>query len=82
MERLGLQMMAETVLLRVKRRGEQWLERPGVRWAACFGGGLLLSSLRLWGAMQPVAMGFTAAFTGWRCCAAAWGSGLSYLLFW
>lgn len=75
-------MMAETVLLRVKRRGEQWLERPGVRWAACFGGGLLLSSLRLWGAMQPVAMGFTAAFTGWRCCAAALGSGLGYLLFW
>lgn len=75
-------MMAETVLLRVKRRGEQWLERPGVQWAACFGGGLLLSSLRLWSRMQPVAMGFTAASTGWRCCAAALGSGLGYLLFW
>ncbi len=75
-------MTAETVLLRVKRQGEQWLERPGVQWAACFGGGLLLSSLRLWSRMQPVAMGFTAASTGWRCCAAALGSGLGYLLFW
>ena len=75
-------MMAETVLLRVKRRGEQWLERPIVQCAACFGGGLLLSSLRLWDRMQPVAMGFTAASTGWRCCAAALGSGLGYLLFW
>lgn len=79
-------MMAETVLLRVKRRGEQWLERPGVRgaaqWAVCFGGGLLLSSVRVWGRLQPVAMGLTAACTGWRCLGAAAGSSLGYLLFW
>ena len=75
-------MMAETVLLRVKRRGEQWLERPLVRCAAYFGGGLLLSSFRLWGRMQPVAMGLTAASTGWRSVAAAAGSGLGYLLLW
>lgn len=74
-------MMAETVLLQVKRRGEQWLEQPVVRCAAYFGGGLLLSSLRVWGRMQPVAMGFAAASTGWRCCAAALGSGVGYLLF-
>ena len=79
-------MMAETVLLRVKRRGEQWLERPGIRGAAgfaCFfGGGMLLSGLRVWGAMQPVAMGLAAACTGWKCCAAAVGSALGYVLFW
>ena len=75
-------MMAETVLLRVKRRGEQWLERPLVRCAAYFGGGLLLSSFRLWGRMQPVAMGLTAAAKGWRSVAAAAGSGLGYLLLW
>lgn len=73
-------MMAETVLLRVKRRGEQWLERPAIRGVAYFGAGLLLSSLRVWGRMQPVAMGFTAASSGWRCCAAALGSGVGYLL--
>lgn len=79
-------MMAETVLLRVKRRGEQWLERPGVRgtarFASFFGGGMLLSGLSVWGRMQPVAMGLAAACTGWRCCAAAAGSALGYVLFW
>ena len=73
-------MTAETVLLRVKRRGEQWLEKPVLRCAAYFGGGLLLSSLQLWGRMQPVAVGFAAAAAGWRCCAAALGSGVGYML--
>ena len=63
-------MMAETVLLRVKRRGEQWLERPGVRgtarFASFFGGGMLLSGLSVWGRMQPVAMGVAAEVTSGR----------------
>ncbi len=79
-------MMAETVLLRVKRRGEQWLERPGIRalarGAGYFGGGLLLSSLAVWGRMQPVAMGLTAACAGWKSAAAAAGSAAGYVLFW
>ena len=78
-------MTAETVLLRVKRRGEQWLERPGIRGTArffgCFAGGLVLSGLQVWGRMQPVAMGFAAACTGWRSLAAAAGGSLGYVLF-
>ena len=79
-------MTAETVLLRVKRRGEQWMERPGVRgtarFAGYFAGALILGGLRLGGNMQPAAMGFAAACTGWRCGAAATGGALGYLLFW
>ena len=79
-------MTAETVLLRVKRRGEQWMERPGVResvrFTFFFGGALVLSGLELWGRMQPVAMGFAAACTGWRAFAAAAGGALGYVLFW
>lgn len=79
-------MTAETVLLRVKRRGEQWMEHPGVRgtarFAGYFGGALILSGLRLWGNLQPAALGFAAACTGWRCVAAAGGGALGYVLFW
>ena len=79
-------MMAETVLLRVKRQGERWLERPGIRAASqgagFFGGGLLLAGLEVFGVMQPVAMGLTAACSGWRCWASAAGSAAGYWLFW
>ena len=79
-------MTAETVLLRVKRRGERWLELPGVRgtarFAGYFAGGLILSGWKPWETMQSAAMGFAAACTGWRCVAAALGGALGYVLFW
>ena len=79
-------MTAETVLLRVKRRGERWLEHPGVRgsarFAGYFAGGLLLSGWKPWETMQSAALGFAAACTGWRCVAAALGGGVGYVLFW
>lgn len=79
-------MTAQTVLLRVKRRGEQWLERPGIRGTArffgCLGGCLVLSRQQVWGNLQPVAMGFAAACTGWQRIGAAAGGALGYVLFW
>lgn len=65
---------------------EHLWEVPGVRaageGAAYFGGGLLLSGARVWGRMQPAALGLTLASRGWRCCAAALGSAVGYRLFW
>lgn len=76
----------ETVLQQVKRRGERMVERPGVRpaleGAACFGGGALLGSMRLWGRMQPASLGLIVRLRGWRCCAAAAGSAVGCILFW
>lgn len=60
----------------------RWRAHPGLRGAACFGGGLVLSALQMEGQMQPVTMGLIMATRGWECCAAAVGSGLGYLLFW
>ncbi len=60
----------------------RWREHPGLRGAACFGGGLVLSALQIGGQMQPAAMGLIMATRGWECCASAVGSGLGYLLFW
>ena len=60
----------------------RWREHPGLRGAACFGGGLALSALQIGGQMQPAAMGLIMATRGWECCASAAGSGLGYLLFW
>ena len=60
----------------------RWREHPGLRGAACFGGGLALSALQIGGQMQPAAMGLIMATRGWECCASAVGSGLGYLLFW
>lgn len=73
-----MQVSMESVL----RRGANWKEHPGLRGAACFGGGLVLSALEIGGGMQPAAVGLIAATRGWSCCAAAAGSGLGYLLFW
>ena len=76
----------ETVLLRVKRGGARVWEDPRLRalsaGAACFGGGLVLSGMQLWGRMQPAAVGLVTRFRGWRCCAAAAGCAAGYLLFW
>ena len=60
----------------------RWREHPGLRGAACFGGGLALSALQIGGQMQPAVMGLIMATRGWECCASAVGSGLGYLLFW
>ena len=76
----------ESMLLKMRRRGEGWMERPLVRrsaqGAACFGGGLALSAIRAAGGMQPVSLGLVIHFRGWQCCAAAAGSAAGYLLFW
>lgn len=76
----------ETVLLRVKRGGARVWEDPTLRalsaGAACFGGGMVLSGMQLWGRMQPAAVGLVTRFRGWRCCAAAVGCAAGYLLFW
>lgn len=81
-----MMVSVETALLRFKRRTEKWMEAPAVRGAgtaaACFGGGALLSAVRVWGSMQPVAMGLAAGCRGWRRCLAALGSAAGYLLFW
>lgn len=76
----------ETVLLRGKRRMEGLLEVPALRvfgsGAAYFGSGFLLSGVRLWGQMQPVAIGLTAASHGWRAWCGAAGSALGYRVLW
>lgn len=81
-----MMVSVETVLLRFKRRTEKWMEAPAVKGAgtaaAYFGGGALLSAVRVWGSMQPVAMGLAAGCRGWRCCLAALGGAAGYVLFW
>lgn len=76
----------ETYLLRVKRRTERWSEHPALRvlgeGVLSFAGGFLLSPLRLWGQMQPAAMGLILGTRGWRACCAALGSAMGYRYFW
>lgn len=78
--------MMETVLLRGKRRLDQWMEVPGVsaagRGLLWLGGGVLLSGAALWGRMQPLALGLICAVSGWGRLLAALGSSLGYRLFW
>lgn len=83
-ERLDLRMMGsvETMLMQAKRKGEQAMEHPALRGMACFGGGLMLGGMRVFGQMQPAAVGLVTRFRGWPCCAAAAGSAVGYLLFW
>lgn len=72
----------ETMLLQAKRKGAQAMEHPALRGMACFGGGVVLSGMRVFGQMQPAAVGLVIRFRGWPCCAAAAGSAAGYLLFW
>lgn len=76
----------ETCLLRMKRRAERWRAVPAVHWLELgtlwFGGGFLLSAARVWGQMQPIAIGLTLGSGGWRCVCAAMGSVLGYRLLW
>ena len=71
-ERLDLRMMGsvETMLMQAKRKGEQAMEHPALRGMACFGGGLMLGGMRVFGQMQPAAVGLVTRFRGWPCCAA------------
>lgn len=50
--------------------------------AAYFGGGFVLSAAKIWGQMQPVAIGLTVGSGGWKCVCAAVGSALGYRLLW
>lgn len=76
----------ETCLLRLRRKAQAWREKPGVAWlehgVLCFGGGFLLSGARLWGQMQPLALGLILGTTGWRCVFAAAGSAVGYRILW
>ena len=82
------QMMVsvETVLLRGKRRMEQWFRSPWVRIAAwglgAFLGALVLAAGAVQGKPQPIALGLTAAVPELYCIPAALGSALGYQLFW
>lgn len=67
------------------RRTGTWVHSGRVRNAAAgaayFGGGFVLSGLKIWGQMQPAAMGL-AAVSGWKSCVAAVGSAAGYRYFW
>lgn len=79
--------MVESFLLRAKRGTEDWTAKktPALRkletGALYFSGGFLLSGLRIWGQMQPVAIGLAMASSGWRSWVAAIGSAAGYGLF-
>ena len=79
-------MMADNSLRRGKRRMKCFLERPGVSlclWAAGYGlGGFLLSGAGIRQTFQPIAMGLTAALSGWQAVAMMLGSMLGYRVFW
>lgn len=79
-------MMVSTCLLRVKRRTERLWEVPGVQMvgtgAGYLAGGALLAALRIWGQMQPGAMGLIVASRGWRCLCGALGGAVGYWMFW
>lgn len=50
--------------------------------AANFSGGMLLSAARLWGRMQPIAVGLILAGKGWQSLWASAGGAVGYLAFW
>ena len=76
----------ETYLRRGKRTLRRWSEDRRVRLglqAALYGGsGFCLSAGALMNHAMPLALGLTAALTGWRAVAAGIGSLLGYRLFW
>ena len=79
-------MMADTYLRRGKRRLRCILEKPGVSrwiWAAAYAlGGFFLSAASIRHSFQPIAMGLTAALSGWQAVAMTLGSMLGYRVFW
>lgn len=76
----------ESVLMRLEHRLARVPGVSGLRaaagCAAYFGGGMLLSAARIWGQMQPIAIGLTLGSAGWRCICAALGCAVGYRLFW
>lgn len=54
----------------------RWREHPGLRGAACFGGGLALSALQIGGQMQPAAMGLIMATGAGNAALPPWEAGL------
>lgn len=78
--------MTQAILVQAGQRVRTWAEIPGVRKAGagvlCFGGGFLMSGLKIWGQMQPCAASFAAACTGWQSVLAGLGSAAGYRIFW
>ena len=83
-----MQMMTpmETYLRRGKRTVRRWWSAPRVRQAVrlvfCGLSGFVLSAASLMGHAQPLAMGLTAALTGWHSLAAGLGAVLGYRFYW
>ena len=79
-------MLAETYLRRGKRRLRLLLENPRVLTclfaAGYFLGGFLLSAAGIRQTFQPIAMGMTAALSGFQAVAMTLGSMAGYRLFW
>ncbi len=76
----------ETCLRRGKRMLRRWGEQERVRFslqlAVCGGAGFVLSAAALMHQPQPLAMGLTAALTGWQSLAAGLGALVGYRFFW
>ena len=83
-----MQMMTsvETYLRRGRKTLGRWWSVPKVRLvtqgAFLAGSGFVLSAAALMESPQPLAVGLTAALTGWRCLAAGLGAMLGYRIFW
>lgn len=79
-------MMAETILRRGKRKLGGFLEKPGVSQCLWAGGyaltGFLLSGAGIRGSFQPIAVGVTAALSGFQAAAMTLGSMVGYRLLW
>lgn len=78
--------MTQAILVQAGQKVRTWGQVPVVRKAGtgvlCFGGGFLMSGLRIWGQMQPGAAGLTAACTGWQSVLTGLGSAAGYRFFW
>ena len=76
----------ETYLRRGRRTVWRWWSDPKVKMAIqgifCALSGFTLSSVSLMGHAQPLAMGLTAALTGWRALAAGLGALVGYRIYW
>ncbi len=79
-------MMVQTYLRRGQRNLQRFLLEPRIRLAGTvlgyFGSGFLFSAASLGHFPQPLALGWIAAFTGWRAVAAALGAMAGYPTFW